>query len=218
MNLPFSHDAFLDVFGSYNSRLWPFVILFWLLTAGLVWTGLQRGRLNGRGMFALLAAHWAWSGIAYHWFHFRAINPAAGLFAWLFVLQAGFFAWLTVNRREHAAATSGLRGVIGVTLVLYGLAYPIIGLGLGLEYPRLPFFAVPCPTTLVTAGLLVATTGAPRFVSILPMLWAIVGSSAAFVLGMHADLALVVAAGVLALDILSPSALGRRAGRPSTGT
>ena len=211
MQLPFPHDAFLDVFGAYNSSLWPAALLLWVATARVVWRWLLGGGVSGRFLFGLLAVHWAWSGIAYHLFYFREINPAATLFAALFVLQAVLFLWLAGRSKAHATAPSGLRGVIGGALVLYGLVYPAVGLALGLEYPRLPLFAVPCPTTLVTAGFLVATVGVPRFVGVVPVLWAVVGSSAAFALGIRADLALVVAAALLALDLVVPSALGRRA-------
>jgi hypothetical protein len=210
MELPFSHDAFLDVFGAYNSLLWPGVVLLWVVTAWLVGVWLRTGRLNGRALFGLLAVHWAWSGIAYHWSFFRGINPAAALFAALFVLQSVLFAWLALASRGHATVRIDLRGFIGAALVLYGLAYPFTGLILGLKYPRVPLFAVPCPTTLVTAGLLVTTVGAPRLVTLLPILWSIVGTSAAFALGVRADLALAVAAAVLTLDMLAPAALGVR--------
>jgi hypothetical protein len=103
-----------------------------------------------------------------------------------------------------------VRGAVGGALVLYGLIYPLIGFTLGLEYPRLPLFAVPCPTTLITVGFLVAAVGAPRVAAVVPVLWAVVGSSAAFALGIRADLALVVAAALLVLDVVVPSALGWR--------
>ncbi len=211
MQLPFSHDAFLDVFAAYNTRLWPVVLLLWATTAIVVWRWILGGGVSGRHLFALLAVHWAWSGIAYHWFYFREINPAATLFAALFVLQAFLFLWLAWGSHAHAIAPSGPRGAVGGALVLYGLIYPGLGMALGLEYPRLPLFAVPCPTTLVTAGFLVATVGAPRVAAVVPVLWAVVGSSAAFALGIRADLVLVVAAALLAFDLVVPSALGRRA-------
>jgi hypothetical protein len=43
---------------------------------------------------------------------------------------------------------------------------------------------------------------------VVPVLWAIVGTSAAFTLGIRADLALAVAAAVLVLDSLVPTVLG----------
>jgi hypothetical protein len=211
MNLPFSHDAFLDVFGAYNASLWPAVVLLWLLTAVLVFQWLRTGLMAGRLLFSLLAIHWAWSGIAYHWFFFRSINPAAAVFAVLFIIQAAVFVWLAVVSRGSTRPSADLRGIIGAALVVYGLAYPLVGIAFGLEYPRLPLFAVPCPTALITAGLLVTATDVPRLVNAVPILWAAIGSSAAFILGIRADLALVVAGAILAVDTLAPLALGRRA-------
>jgi hypothetical protein len=211
MQLPFTHDAFLDVFGRYNVALWPAVLALWALTAFIAFLWVRRRRVEGRTPFVLLAAHWYWSGTAYHWSFFRDINPAATLFAALFVLQGALFTRLALAPRGAAIACVGWRGGIGRALVVYGLVYPLLGLGFGLEYPRLPLFAVPCPTTLITAGLLVASAGVPRVVYVVPILWAVVGSSAAFALGILADLALVAAGAVLVLDALAPRAPGRRA-------
>ncbi len=210
MRLPFSHDAFLDVFGAYNALLWPAVLLFWLATATVAWAWFRGWRMSRRLLFGLLAAHWSWSGIVYHWLFFRGINPAAGIFAALFILQAVLFVWLSAAASAGAASPAGLRGVVGGALVVYGLLYPFIGLATGLEYPRVPLFAVPCPTTLVTIGILVAIRGVPRAAAAVPVVWALVGSSAAFALGVKADMALAVAAVVLGLDTVAPSVLGRR--------
>ena len=210
MQLPFTHDAFLDLFGRYNSLLWPAALLLWAATAVVAWRWLGRGAGGGRALAGLLALHWGWSAIAYHWFFFRDINPAATLFAAAFLLQAALFAWLALRPATLVPARSGARGAIGGALVVYGLVYPALGLAFGLEYPRLPLFAVPCPTTLVTAGFLIAGAGAPRVVSVVPVLWAAVGASAALTLGIRADLALAVAAVALAIDAIAPSALGRR--------
>ena len=210
MDLPFSHDAFLDVFGAYNTRLWPAVVLLWVLTAAAAWRWRSAPRSQARPIFALLALHWAWSGIAYHWLFFRPINPVAALFSAGFVVQAVLFAWLALRSRSYDMATDPMRTSIAGALLVYGLIYPIIGLGTALEYPRLPLFAVPCPTTLVTAGVLIGTNGVPRIVVIVPILWAVIGSSAAFMLGIYADLALVAAGALLAVDVLAPTLLGRR--------
>jgi hypothetical protein len=212
LNLPFSHDAFLDVFGSYNTRFWPAVAVLWVVTATLVLRWMRNGRTAGRGPFALLAVHWAWSGILYHWFFFRPINPAAALFGAVFILEAVLFTWLAFTSRARLTFDWRMRGLLGGGLIIYGLTYPLVGIGFGLHYPRMPFFAVPCPTTIVTAGLLLTSAGAPRAVNVVPILWAVIGSSAAFVLGIRADLVLAVAAALLVLDTLLPSALGARTG------
>ena len=90
------------------------------------------------------------------------------------------------------------------------LGFVFLGFAFGLRYPRLPLFAVPCPTTLVTAGWLVTAADTPRMIGILPLAWAVTGSSAAFALGIRADFALTAAAVILAVDMVAPSALGAR--------
>jgi uncharacterized protein DUF6064 len=210
MKLPFSRDAFLDVFGAYNDLLWPAAVVLWLVTATLAFRWMHRGQVHGRAIFALLAVHWAWSGIAYHWMFFRGINSAAAIFGAGFVLQAVLFAWLALTSRADFFLPRNLRGSLGGALVLYALAYPLLGFVFGLRFPRLPLFAVPCPTTLVTAGFLLTAAGVPRYTNIIPILWAIAASSAAFALGIHADVALTVAAVLLALDAAAPLALGTR--------
>lgn len=201
MELPFSHEAFLDVFGRYNTSLWPFELALWAATAWFGWTWVGRGRLDGRQPFALLAVHWLWSGLVYHGLYFVAINPAAIVFAAAFVLQGGFFAWLAWKRRGHLAPASESRGLVGLLLVAYGLLYPAVGLLAGLEYPRLPLFGVPCPTTLITAGVMWAAIGLPRIAFLVPLLWAVVGSSAAFTLGIRSDLPLLLAAALCAVAL-----------------
>jgi hypothetical protein len=209
MDLPFSHDAFLDVFAAYNTALWLAVLLLWVATAAIVFRWIGAQRIGTRALFVLLAVHWAWSGVAYHWLFFRGINPAAALFGLMFVAQAALFAWLAAVSRRDAVLDLSARSLLGWGLVGYGLIYPLLGLGFGLDYPRMPLFAVPCPTTLITAGLLLIVSGVPpRVVNLVPILWAIVASSAAFTLGIHADLALVPAGLLLGLDSVAPSALG----------
>ncbi len=213
MNLPFSHDAFLDVFGAYNAAMWPAVVLLWLVTAALFAHWIRSGRITARSLFGLLAVHWAWSGIVYHWLFFRPINPAATLFGALFVVQAGIFVWFAARERGLFDVGRNARTILGWALVSYGLVYPFVGLVGGLRYPRLPLFAIPCPTTLVTAGLLLISARVPRLVYVVPILWAATGGSAAFVLGIRADLALPVAGALLVIDAIAPSVLGARATR-----
>lgn len=140
------------------------------------------------------------------------------MFAALFVLQAAIFSALALRSRAYARIDLSPRSLVGGVLVLCGLAYPFVGLGLGLRYPRAPLFAVPCPTTLVTAGLLVMSLGVPKAVNVVPLLWALIGGTAAFALGIQADMALLVAAAVLALDTFAPRVLGAsRAALAATG-
>jgi len=69
----------------------------------------------------------------------------------------------------------------------------------GHRYPRVPTFGLPCPTTIFTLGiLLLASFPFPKSVFIVPFLWSVVGTSAAFQLGVLQDLSLLVS-GLLGL-------------------
>jgi Family of unknown function (DUF6064) len=70
---------------------------------------------------------------------------------------------------------------------------------------KIPTFGLPCPTTIFTAGLLLLAPPHSRSVAIVPIVWSLIGGSAAFVLGVTADYALPVAGGVLAVFELQTS-------------
>src|SRR6476661_1524087 len=90
--MPFSRDAFFDAFATYNDAFWPLALMLWLATL-IAFTLHPSERATTGGVFGLLAIQWAWSGLAYHAAIFSDINPAAWLFAALFVTQAGLLAW-----------------------------------------------------------------------------------------------------------------------------
>lgn len=211
MRLPFSEAQFLDVFAAYNAALWPFVVVLWLATAAVLVLLLGQYPRASRLVAGLLALHWAWAAVAYHLVYFTRINPAARLFAGLFLLQAGLlFSFGVVRQRLTFGVERAARHALGSVLAAYSLLYPLLVAAAGHGYPRMPTFGVPCPTTLLTAGLLLmATPPLPRWITIIPILWCVVGASAAFVLGMRPDLMLAVAGLLLLLYDIAPSIHGR---------
>src|SRR5689334_14214847 len=119
MALPFTAEQFLDVFRRYNEAVWP---AQWLL-AGLAALGIlaaARGTPRGsRVACAVLAALWAWTGLAYHVAFFRAVNPVAVVFGALFVVQGALFGWLAVARgRLTFRPRPDVAGIAGATLLL----------------------------------------------------------------------------------------------------
>jgi Family of unknown function (DUF6064) len=208
MQLPFSHDQFLAVFADYNRNLWPVEVLAWLATVYALWRAARGASGGARLLAAALAFQWLWSGAVYHLIYFRPINPAAVLFGALFAVEGVLIGWRGVVHpplRIRSARTvwSG----IGVLLMAYAVAYPGIGLLLGLTVPAFPGFAVPCPTTILTAGaLLQLSRKEARVLGIVPILWAAIGGSAAFLLGIKADFALPVSGVVLAAYLATPGA------------
>lgn len=208
MTLPFSHAQFLDLLGVFNGAFWPAELALWILTllATVQWL---RGRASPRSLVALLVLHWAWSGIAYHALYFTRINPAAWLFAILFVVAAVVFAWTGLHGRLAFSMGWTSRDVLARCLVICALIYPGLALLTGLEWPRMPAFGVPCPTTLFTAGILLTVTRpVPRWIFVIPIVWGVIGGSAALSLGIAPDYLLFVAS--LAMLVYAFAA-GRRA-------
>jgi hypothetical protein len=205
MRVPFTQQQFLDVFGGYNSTAWPVVIALWLVTFA-VGVRLLRGQARSVTLSALAAVHWAWSGLVYHAFFFTEINPAAWLFAGAFLLEACAFVWFGMVRRTLVFEWGRTaRHAVAGGLFAYSLAYPFLVLAAGHEIPRAPLFAVPCPTTLFTAGLLLTTVRpAPVLVFVIPVIWATLAGTAAIALGVTPDLMLFVAAVCLVVYVALP--------------
>jgi len=207
VQLPFTHDQFLDVFAAYNAAFWPVALLLWLVSlAAAVSLIVRPGRVLDSAIVGLLAVHWAWSGIAYHLVFFTAINPAAWAFGLAFGAQAVLIVWIGSLRQSlHFALERSPRHVAASVLVAYGLAYPSIVMAAGHEYPRMPAFGVPCPTTIMTIGLLLAASPPlPWPLAVIPIAWTLVGGSAAVWLDMRPDIALFVAGALLILYLLRP--------------
>jgi hypothetical protein len=203
MRLPFSEAQFLDVFGAYNMALWPAVILLW------GWTFVATARLfagrNASASLSLLAAvHWGWAAVAYHALFFARINPAARIFAALFMLQAFGFLQLVVRHQPRFALGGTPRQQFAAALLASSLLYPALVLLSGFELPRAPIFAVPCPTVLFTGGLLLAAeTPVHRSLFVIPILWSLIAGSAAVLFGVIPDLMLFGAAAGLVAAMFS---------------
>jgi Family of unknown function (DUF6064) len=219
MRLPFTDQQFFDVFGSYNAASWPIVVGLWLATIACA-AGFVRGSVQSVALSTLAAAHWLVSGVVYHALFFTTINPAAWWFAGLFMLEAAAFVWFGIVRRSlvfHRERTT-LHG-IALAFVAYSLAYPFLVMLSGHFPPRAPLFAVPCPTTVFTTGLLLTARPARAALVIVPTIWAVIGGTAAFAFGMTPDLVLFAAAICLIGYGLSPwiatSEPRTRFGRPA---
>jgi hypothetical protein len=213
MQLPFTTDQFFDVFAAYNEALSPALIALWIASVVASLRLRSSRALSDRWITALLAAHWAWSGLAYHAAFFTVINPAAWIFAALFLMQAALFVWVgIVQRRLSFAATHNGWTMIAWILVAYSLVYPAINAIQHFSISRIPAFGVPCPTTIFTAGLLMLAAPRSRVLAIIPIVWSLVAGSAAVILDVRADYALPIAATLLAIFSLQGSERRRSVG------
>ena len=212
MQLPFTTEQFFDVFRAYNAAVWPAQVLLLVLALVAFVLVFVSNRWSDVAIAAILAALWAWLGIAYHLAFFSSINPLAYVFAAVSVTGAAVFFWQGVVRRRLAFRwVVNARSLVGLGLVVFALVfYPVWSTLSGHGYPALPTFGLPCPTTLFTLGLLgFATPPYPRGPLIVPVLWCLIGSQAAFLFGVQADLGLVVA-GLFGIMLLVTPGLHRR--------
>src|SRR5688500_11766767 len=141
MSIPFSVQQFLQVFGDYNTAVWPLqFVLLGVAVASLQLSVASPYRAT-RVPALLLALLWLWSGAVYQLVFFRRINPAAAVFGALFLVQAGLII-VAAGRgdlvpRFHRSAA----GWMGLGLILYSLVvYPVTSLVAGHRYPNVPTF------------------------------------------------------------------------------
>ena len=213
--LPFSREQFVAVFADYNVVLGPISSAAPLMGLALVVLLARPSPRHDRMIGSGLAAFWIWTGVVYHGLFFARINGAAWLFGALFVLQGGLLLRATIARRLRFAAPQGLAGIAGWALVAYAVVfYPLIGVASGQSVSELPPFGLtPCPLTLSTLGcLLLAPASSPRALWPIPVLWSLIGGSAAALLDIPQDWPLLVG-GVAAAALMI---VRRRAGLGAT--
>ena len=209
MQTPFSADQFFAVFAAYNTVMWPVQVFLWALGISIVTVALRAPQYS-RLVMAVVAALWVWMAVAYQWGFFAKINPMAVAFGFLFMAEAAAIVWFGVKKRQLALAddaTTGARFLSGALIAYALIGYPIVGLLAGQRYPEMPTFGLPCPTTIFTLGILLLCK--PRFpwlVLVVPVLWGLIGTTAAVSFGVVEDFALSV---VVALVVLARAWPGR---------
>lgn len=205
MNPPFTIEEFLGVFAAYNAAIWPLQIIAYLagiLAVASLWEKRSRANLIVPVVLALL---WACNAIGYHLMYFSTINPLAKNFAVFFMAQAILFAFAAMSAKKlQFVLELNVRSAAGIALIIYALLiYPVLGIIAGHGLMAGPMFGVaPCPTTIFKIGMLLLTRGKwVPWLSIIPVLWSLVGLAAAVQLGNPEDLGLPVAGLLLVLAL-----------------
>ncbi len=195
--IPFSTEVFFRLFAQYNAAIWPAQLIAYGLGLAAVLLAFRPRGGSDRLVGAILAAAWIWMGVVYHMMFFATINFTAPVFGALFVLQGLLLAWTGALRgRLPFRFRADLLGWIGLGFVTFAMIlYPLIGWLAGHGWPEAQMFGVaPCPTTIFTLGMLLLADGrAPLHLSAIPLLWSLIGGSAAWLLDVPEDLALLPA-------------------------
>jgi hypothetical protein len=194
--MPFTAEQFLNVFETYNRAVTSFQWLFWILTLTAIMLAGRPARWSGRAISTILGVMWLWTAIVYHFYFFSAINPAAFIFAVIFIIQGSVF--LLCSDKLRFRITSNFQSIFGIAILIYSLvAYPMLGDYFGHVYPRAPGFGTPCPTTIFTFGMLMFLDRRPPvYVYLIPLLWSVLGVTAVYLFGVYEDLGML-AAGVI---------------------
>lgn len=194
--IPFTTEQFLQVFEKYNQAIYPFQFALILVAIISVFLAASRKPFANKLISYLLGFLWLWMGIVYHLIFFTAISPPAYLFGTLFIIQGLLFlSEGVVRNRLSFRASQNFYGIFGAIFIAYALViYPLIGYALGRTFTASPTFGVPCPTAIFTFGLLIWTDKRfPLSLLIIPVLWSLVGTSAALNFGIKEDFGLLVA-------------------------
>lgn len=196
MRIPFTIEQFWQVFMNYNATVFPLQLVWFFLglsTALLLFTNRRIKSLYAGCVLGLL---WLWIGVVYHISFFTDICAPAFVFGALFILE-GLLIWFCVftGKLFFSGGFSGLK-VLGYFFMLYGLIiYPAAGYLLESEFAKVIAIGLPCPSSIFTFGMLIlADKKLPKYLLIIPSLWALVGISAAINLGIYQDLMIIIAA------------------------
>jgi hypothetical protein len=208
--LPFTRDAFFDVFAAYNAAIWPVAVAAYPLALVAVLFAWRTTKKASRIVAAVLALMWGWAGIVYHGLYFSQINPIAWIFAAVFLAQAALYGIAAVGSLRFSPR-SRVHAVAGGLLIAYAMiAYPLIGILAGESYPRLPLFGVtPCPLLIFTFGMMLWADHVRWWFWIVPLFWTVIGGSAAVLLLVPQDWALPLSA-VLTMAILGITRQSKR--------
>jgi len=204
MKIPFTIEQFLQVFKDYNLSIWPGQIVFYVLGIVMIILTFKKKSYSNLVNNILLSFLWLWMGIVYHIIFFTTINKSAYLFGIFYIIQGILTLYFGVFRSKLTYHfTYNIYSLTGLFLISYALIfYPIIGFFAGHIYPSAPTFGLPCPTTIFTLGLFLLTdTKMPKYVLIIPLLWSLIGYSAAFNFGILEDIGLLIS-GIITTSLI----------------
>lgn len=207
MSIPFTAKQFFEVFAAYNAAIWPAQIIAYvlgLISVAMLWSNWPVGK---HLVLPMLAIMWLWNGTTYHLMFFSSINPAAKGFAAVFIVQAALLVASSIfGGSLRLEVRRDLRSLLGLTVIFYALiVYELLGYLSGHGLMKGPLFGVtPCPTTIFTMGVLMLARGKPViWLAIIPVIWSMVGLSAAVMLDVREDFALAVTAAILVILLIA---------------
>lgn len=197
MKIPFTTEQFFEIIEKYNLAVFPSQLIILLL--GIFSVIILHSNIKSKNKLigGFLGVLWIWIGIAYHFAFFTEINNAAYFFGGFFVLQGLIFLFETFTKKKLEFEFNGkIMDYIAYFFLIFGIAiYPLLIYFLENSLERTITLGLPCPSTILTFGFLMLTKpGLSKYIIVIPALWTIVGTSAAFNFGVYPDYFMAVSA------------------------
>lgn len=212
MNIPFTTEQFFEIIEKYNLAIFPVQLL--ILLFGILSVIILHSKIKSKNKIigSFLGIMWIWIGIVYHFIFFTEINKAAYLFGGLFVLQGLFFLIETFNRKKLEFEFNGkITDFIAYFFIIFGIViYPILIYFLESSLVKTITLGLPCPSTILTFGFLMLIKNKfPKYIVIIPVLWTVVGTSAALNFGVYPDYFMPISAVIAIIYLILEKIKGK---------
>lgn len=197
MEIPFTTEQFFEIIEKYNLTIFPVQLIILVLGGLLLIILHSKIKSKNKLIGGFLGVLWLWTGIAYHFAFFTEINKLAYVFGGLFVLQGLIFLNETFFRKRLEFEFHGkILNYIAYFFIIFSIViYPTLIYFLEHSLVRIITLGLPCPSTILTFGFLILTTPKlSKYILIIPALWTIVGTSAAYNFGVYPDYFMPVSA------------------------
>jgi ABC-type antimicrobial peptide transport system permease subunit len=197
MNLPFTTKQFFQVIEQYNHLIFPLQYLFTYIVLVLgIWIFMCK-RTPNRLVGLITGFLWIWGGVVYQLTYFSTINKAAIGFAILFIIQGGLLIIETLIRsRFELIVTNKTIKMVAMFFFIFGIViYPMLNYLQIQDWKNIIMVGLPCPTTILTFSIFMLTSQKfPKYLYVIPTIWAIIGTNAAFMFRIYPDIMLIVSA------------------------
>jgi hypothetical protein len=169
-----------SIIEDYGAQIWPAQAVFYIAAILLTgWLFIKPGKVQSWLTKLYLSIAFAWNGIVFFLTLARDITGESYgnyFFGSLFIIVSALFALdLFRHKMQFSLPANGWIRYTTITFIALVFCYPLFGIALGHDFPRLIVPGTfPCPTTAL--GLLFLTTALPRvdkIAYILLLLWAI---------------------------------------------